>query len=395
MEGESTSGRIAPSLTSTRSLGPLTAEAVHAWENRIKHVQQSRATPEVRERVKASNERQQRAAKAVKSASRLERTNMLNMASSAMALQSYSAVPPAAPAPPAAAPSARGGIFGMFGGPVTAPPAPPSNDVFLMESASRYQKYSSKINTSISAKRSKRSEAPMEEDAGELESTKELDDLEDEMRRDMDHLMRAAPSAAPTARMMGAFGFGGMGHAEREHATVAMTSELMTLLNQLATEPTNDAEISAKFLLFENFLGTVVTIREETLTFWGTNKDQFSGQTRVSAEREIAGIDNSESMGIVDDPRKWFVYSMTKKASENSASISKILSGLRARLELLSQDLGECPYCLEQMSVETSTVLGCCHRACTECWDHWVALKGARAFCPLCRNEEFIQEVLS
>jgi hypothetical protein len=37
-----------------------------------------------------------------------------------------------------------------------------------------------------------------------------------------------------------------------------------TLLEQLSVEPTNEVELKAKFLLFENFLANVTWIREQT-----------------------------------------------------------------------------------------------------------------------------------
>jgi len=38
--------------------------------------------------------------------------------------------------------------------------------------------------------------------------------------------------------------------------------------------------------------------------------------------------------------------------------------------------------------------LGCCHAMCQPCWDHWKALKGAQAFCPVCRQQDFIVSVV-
>jgi hypothetical protein len=151
--------------------------------------------------------------------------------------------------------------------------------------------------------------------------------------------------------------------------------------------------MAGKFKLFEDFLATVSTIREETLAFWEENKGQFEGPARLAGQREINAIDSPDALGIFDDPRHWFVYSMTAKANENSKAISRTLSQLRARLEILAADLGECPFCLDQMTVEQCTTLGCCHKVCTNCWDHWVSLKGAAAFCPLCKHQQFIDEV--
>lgn len=39
--------------------------------------------------------------------------------------------------------------------------------------------------------------------------------------------------------------------------------------------------------------------------------------------------------------QKWFVYDMTKKANQNNLMIAQVLGKLRARLELLAQELAK------------------------------------------------------
>jgi hypothetical protein len=168
---------------------------------------------------------------------------------------------------------------------------------------------------------------------------------------------------------------------------------IKALLSQLENEPTDDAEMAAKFALYEDFLATVSTIREETINFWNENKAQFEGQTKAAGQKDINAIDSPDNLSIMDGGRFWFVHSMTKKANENSVAISRTLAQLRSRLEILASDLGDCPFCLEQMEKEDCTTLGCCHKVCTGCWDYWVTLKGPVAFCPLCKHTEFIEEV--
>lgn len=175
----------------------------------------------------------------------------------------------------------------------------------------------------------------------------------------------------------------------------AGVTEIRSLLQQLVSEPSVDVEIEAKFALFETFHATVVTIREEILKFWTDNEHLFTGGVRSSCEREIAAIDRHEALGIVDDPSKWFVYGMTRKAHDNSLVISGALAKFRSRLQLLSQELEDCPFCLDPISPDICTTLGCCHRVCTPCWQHWVQVKGAHgAFCPLCKHAEFVEEVI-
>jgi hypothetical protein len=134
--------------------------------------------------------------------------------------------------------------------------------------------------------------------------------------------------------------------------------EVDSLLEQLANEPNNEEELLAKFQLFETFLETVTLLREQTLKFWNENSDQFVGAVFDSCQRDIQAIDSNEALGIYDDDRKWFVFLMTKRANQNSKLISQTLAKLRGRLELLAQELHECPFCLDQLVVDRYTVLG-------------------------------------
>ena len=164
-------------------------------------------------------------------------------------------------------------------------------------------------------------------------------------------------------------------------------------LGELQTEPTDSTEAAAKFSLFENASQTVTTIREQTLKFWAENQASFPGKSGEECLRDITKIDSQDAMGIQEDPRVWFIFSMIKKCNQNSTAINDLLSKFRGRLELLLQEPGDCPFCLEVMTQETACALGCCHRVCSDCWDNWVELKGANAFCPLCRHTECIDEL--
>merc|ERR1719231_1543397 len=91
---------------------------------------------------------------------------------------------------------------------------------------------------------------------------------------------------------------------------------------------------------------------------------------------------------------------MTRQAARNNAACGRALAALRAKLELLARadadGGGECPCCLEPLGGgRAATTLACCHQVCDECWAQWRAARGARgAFCPLCRNDEFVDFVL-
>jgi hypothetical protein len=236
----------------------------------------------------------------------------------------------------------------------------------------------------------------VEIDENDKEEDEDLQELTNELTSDLQTMdMMISPTIMSTVAQ-----YGVLSSSQRAEASSTINKELEVLLKQLETEPTEDSELGAKFALFETFLQTVTVIREQTLEFWQENMDLFEGGSRLAAKKEVDKIDNTDSMGIEDDLQKWFVYSMTKKANENSVKIGQTLSLLRSRLEQMSNtEVGDCPFCLEDMGpmkeANNTTVLTCCHRVCTPCWNNWRQIKGPHAFCPLCRNDEFVEEVLS
>lgn len=168
------------------------------------------------------------------------------------------------------------------------------------------------------------------------------------------------------------------------------------ILQSLLVEPTDEDEIAAKYALFENFLNTVVVLRDQTMLFWRENKDQFSGGAIHACEKDIRQIDSNDSMGIFDESGGvWFVYHMMKKANQNSKAISKVLNTLKSRLEMLSARDLECPFCLESIDAQGEETLSCCHKCCKDCWSNWVEIKGHGAFCPLCKHPQFVEELFS
>jgi len=180
-------------------------------------------------------------------------------------------------------------------------------------------------------------------------------------------------------------------------------NEMERLLGQLRMEPNTDEERKAKFALYETYLETVCQIRKQTFEFWKECKPDFQQNTRddqgaavKSIEKSLQDIDSEEALGMPDfDGRVWFVYGMCKKAEANSSAIQAVLKMLRIKLELLSHQ-AECPICLEHFDNEhVPQLLACCHKVCDECWEHWKAIRFGRVFCPLCRNDEFIEDVMS
>lgn len=172
-------------------------------------------------------------------------------------------------------------------------------------------------------------------------------------------------------------------------------NSMTQILNQLRREPTNEQEIATKFQLYETFLGTVEDSRKATYDFWKECKPDFdavenSQHIIQSIEKGIKDIDSGDNLGIVFDRGNWFVYDMTVKADSNNEKLKACIHDLEIKLDLLDKD-DECPFCLEKG--QESVTLGCCHKACVDCWTHWQELKGQNAFCPLCRQEDFLENM--
>ena len=86
------------------------------------------------------------------------------------------------------------------------------------------------------------------------------------------------------------------------------------------------------------------------ISFWDENKLHFTGAAGTFGDKAIRSIDSDEALGLHEggaDGSKWIVYGMTKKVHSNSRAINGVLSTLRARLQLLSEQDVECPFCLE------------------------------------------------
>lgn len=187
-----------------------------------------------------------------------------------------------------------------------------------------------------------------------------------------------------------------MDEAAEEADIQADISEFQTLLQKIITEPTEDEDIAANFKLYEQYLETVELVRKSVFDLWEESKDSFPASAKATIERDFAQIDGHANMEINFDSGRWFVYEMTRKAEANRQLLLTLSRSIQTRLELLAAE-NDCPICLEAMGGQDGqpvTVLGCCHSVCTDCWTHWMEMKHGHAFCPLCRHEEFLSEVL-
>jgi len=173
-------------------------------------------------------------------------------------------------------------------------------------------------------------------------------------------------------------------------------SAFRNLLKDFAVEPSDDEGLAAKFKLYEDYVETVASSRADTLKFWIACKKDFlsvgDGSAAASVDRSLKAIDRADNLAIDFTATCWFVQSMIKKANANEKIIQRVLAAIKTKVDLLSQS-GECPICLEHLEDEKMTVLGCCHKVCTDCWTQWKKAKNGRAFCPLCRHEDFVTDV--
>lgn len=392
------------------------------WKNRIKSVQSTRVTPEVLQRIQEKIVQQTRAKKSLKDCKYLQRANFISSASNTITLQQQ-----ASPA-----------LFSSLSAPLAAGGAG-SARTHTDRSASLMQSMNKRATKSSESRRNPSSvpaapqratksvfaactvlddEAADNDEDSEDEQLKELEDQLLSENAAMSAVMSSMPLPPPPggAATDHSFEFAtATSSSLLSAATTANTnpfaapiqaadllgvgslSAVDALLVQLIKEPTEEKELAEKFSLFENMLSTVTTIREQTMLFWSENEDQFVGQSAAECKKRIKAIDNVDSMGIQDDPSKWFVFHMTRQANLNAKNIANVLELLRHKFELLAQELGECPCCLDQLiDGSSTTTLGCCHKLCTDCWEHWLEMKGGDGvFCPLCRHGAFVEELFA
>jgi hypothetical protein len=168
------------------------------------------------------------------------------------------------------------------------------------------------------------------------------------------------------------------------------------ILSQLRHEPENETECAAKFTLYEGYAGEVENMRNTLFEFHAESRPTLPPTIVADMDKQIAAIDNEDSMRIPDRSREWFVFHMMRQAERNNLKMAATLDAFDKKLKFLAQnDQGECPVCLDPFDGEAKVAetLGCCHKVCKECWQNWSKVMRGRPFCPLCRQEEFLGAV--
>lgn len=325
------------------------AEATTAWLERIASVQRDRSTPEELDQLRQREQIARRTKLMAKKAGRVKQAMSLSASAWSQSVQDVSETPMR---------SAEVGSRGM--------------SAMALLSSPKF------ISTPAAARRSSLEEEEEEEEEleQELALAVQAQVAEGALTADAVELQRSGEASA---------------------AAQAEAASLSTALAQLEKEPDDEAACAAKFGLYEAFAKTVEDARQSTLQLWEQSMEAFDAApaTKAAIARDIKQVDREENLGIVDDPRRWFVHGMCKTAARNQKTLNGVLTGITTKLELLASQ-SECPICFEAFSEERpSTTLGCAHKACTDCWTHWSALNGGHmAVCPLCRHEEFVSRVL-
>lgn len=193
-------------------------------------------------------------------------------------------------------------------------------------------------------------------------------------------------------------------------------------LSDLKVEPTNDEQRAAKFKIFETFSGQLDAVRSALLSLVAGSVATFPTSVAAGVQQQVKQLDDTANMSIADAGRYWFVYDMSKMVFNNCDKMRHVSTSVEQKAAFLANSTQtQCPICMETFEAPGAAggrrsddddgsgggddgddgprcvprVLQCCHRVCEPCWTQWVAIKGgpANAFCPICKNKEFLEEV--
>jgi len=180
-------------------------------------------------------------------------------------------------------------------------------------------------------------------------------------------------------------------------ATAAIDVQIDDLLAQLKVEPTEDREREGKFNLYAAFMETVSNTRDAMLRL---HNDIPSETVKNALKDDIKKIDSNANLQTHREGggKEWFVYWMAVQAIKNQKFMIEVQRKINSKLEML-RGPQDCPICLTALPANGGDVevMGCAHRVCSQCWTHWVETceaKHKNPFCPLCKQDEFLADVM-
>ena len=196
--------------------------------------------------------------------------------------------------------------------------------------------------------------------------------------------------------------------AQEEVALAVSSEDITAVLLGLRQEPKDDELMAAKFEVYEKFSEKVTVIRSALEEVSGSAlRDLPDGAPRQGVRNDLAKLEGAEMSGIYDQSRYWFVHDMMEKTASNCTAMDGMSNRIEALLKFAASNTQtDCPICLRAYAstvpgqtgevsddgeVCVAKTLSCCHSVCTDCWNEWVTLQGSSAFCPLCRNKEFLE----
>lgn len=354
-------------MSSNAVSAPVTPQSTEQWLQRVSSVHREQATPEVMEAIRRASERSRHATLNCRRAARVQQASSFAGAVFRSSLSHVSAI-----AATPTMPSSRGLMHARTMDATTA--------MTVLSSPAIMSPMSPMANQAV-----------MVAGAGPLPTSMDDEEAEEEQRTRAFHSVveqQVESGTLDRASAEAALSGGAAGGAAAEE------SSLNEALKQLEKEPADEAEVASKFELFTSFQQMTEKSRDATFELWSNVKADFDDapSTQRQIEADIKRIDSEQNMGVVDDPRRWFVHAMCKTAARNQRQIDGVLNGVTAKLELLASQT-QCPICFEDFNTadRPATTLGCAHKTCSECWSHWSTIGGgAHAPCPLCRHAEFL-----
>lgn len=113
------------------------------------------------------------------------------------------------------------------------------------------------------------------------------------------------------------------------------TDNLEQFGSNLRIKPINDAEIIKQFGIYEEYLKTVVTARENLLELWENINNRFSDSNKKKMNTKIKNIDKDPWINyqINFNSENWFVYEMIMQARNNRKNIFNLISEIETMLD--------------------------------------------------------------